>query len=394
MNAHSNLPATVEKIDRAPVSVGGEVRPLIPASFEAAWRFADMISSSGMAPRGMEKPAQLMAAILQGLEVGMTPMAAVQSIAVVNGRPAIYGDGAIALVRASGLCEFVEEEITGEGDKMLAICRAKRKGEKKPVEGRFSVEDAKKASLWSKSGPWTQYPKRMLQMRARGFALRDAFADVLKGMILREEAEDIPQTVTAFAAPDPNAHPVIEHQSQSSTADQRPAGKDEKAGGSSEVGDPPDPDAGEGVDMGAELARLESELEAATTEEAVGELYDGSDIEATLTGTDSGVTLARQVRDRHLERVRAAAKRKPAAQSMDDEEETAPADPKAAFRDRILAAARKVMAEGGHFVDVQNKVWKPCAVERTALGYTPSESNVLKAEVTAIANGQDNEAKG
>ena len=51
---------------------------------------------------------------------------------------------------------------------------------------------AKKASLWTKPGPWQQYPDRMLQMRARGFALRDTFADVLRGLISREEAEDMP----------------------------------------------------------------------------------------------------------------------------------------------------------------------------------------------------------
>ena len=40
--------------------------------------------------------------------------------------------------------------------------------------------------------PWKSYPDRMLQMRARGFALRDAFADVIGGLITSEEAEDYP----------------------------------------------------------------------------------------------------------------------------------------------------------------------------------------------------------
>jgi len=80
---------------------------------------------------------------------------------------------------------------------------AKRKG-RKPVETRFSVEDAKRAGLWGKGGPWTAYPKRMLQMRARGFALRDAFPDVLKGMISVEEAQDYPDE----AKPMPVAKPA------------------------------------------------------------------------------------------------------------------------------------------------------------------------------------------
>jgi hypothetical protein len=52
------------------------------------------------------------------------------------------------------------------------------------------VADAKAAGLWAKGGPWTQYPKRMLAMRARGFALRNAFADVLRGLVTAEEAGD------------------------------------------------------------------------------------------------------------------------------------------------------------------------------------------------------------
>jgi hypothetical protein len=96
----------------------------------------------------------------------------------------------MALVQASPVCEDVEEFFEGQGTpNPVAVCVAKRKG-RTPVTVRFSVEDAKRAGLWAKQGPWTAYPKRMMQMRARGFALRDAFPDVLKGMITAEEAQD------------------------------------------------------------------------------------------------------------------------------------------------------------------------------------------------------------
>jgi hypothetical protein len=75
------------------------------------------------------------------------------------------------------------------------------------VESRFSVEDAKRAGLWGKQGPWTAYPKRMLSMRARGFAIRDCFADVLKGLITAEEAQDYPSdkpTAKVMAMPSKN----------------------------------------------------------------------------------------------------------------------------------------------------------------------------------------------
>jgi hypothetical protein len=76
---------------------------------------------------------------------------------------------------------------------------------------RFSVVDAKRAGLFTKAGPWQTYPRRMLQMRARSFALRDAFPNVLKGLISVEEALDLPAPpdrlpparTTIDAAPEP-----------------------------------------------------------------------------------------------------------------------------------------------------------------------------------------------
>ena len=64
---------------------------------------------------------------------------------------------------------------------------------KSPIIRTFSIAEARKARLLGKSGPWQDYRGRMLQMRARGFALRDGFADVLKGLNIREEVEDIPK---------------------------------------------------------------------------------------------------------------------------------------------------------------------------------------------------------
>jgi hypothetical protein len=56
----------------------------------------------------------------------------------------------------------------------------------------FSVADAKRANLWGKKGPWTQYPARMLKWRARGFNLADNFGEVLKGLKTIDELMDTP----------------------------------------------------------------------------------------------------------------------------------------------------------------------------------------------------------
>lgn len=162
----------------------------VPSSFEEGYRIAKVLAASDLVPRDYKgKPENCLVAMQWGADIGLPGLQALQNIAVINGRPSIWGDAAKALALAHPACEDIEEYIEGEGDKMVAVCVATRKG-KKPVTQRFSVEDAKKAGLWGKQGPWQAYPKRMLQMRARGFALRDAFPDALRGLVLAEEAQD------------------------------------------------------------------------------------------------------------------------------------------------------------------------------------------------------------
>ena len=179
-------------------------RGFAPTNLTEAIQFSDMLASSSMVPKAYQgKPQDILVCVQWGYEMGLAPMQALQNIAVINGKPSVYGDAAMALVQASPVCEDVEEYFE-DTDKpnFVAVCIASRKG-RKPVTVKFSVEDAKRAGLWGKQGPWTAYPKRMMQMRARGFALRDAFPDVLKGMITAEEAQDYPDD----AKPTPVAKP-------------------------------------------------------------------------------------------------------------------------------------------------------------------------------------------
>lgn len=158
-----------------------------PQTFEQALTFCDYLADSDLVPKDFKgKPANCLIAIQWGAELGLKPLQAVQNIAVINGRAALWGDAVIALVRSSPLCEYITETDDGK----TATCRVKRRGEGEEVRT-FSVDDAKAAGLAGKQGPWTQYPKRMRQMRARAFALRDVFPDVLKGMPIAEEIMDI-----------------------------------------------------------------------------------------------------------------------------------------------------------------------------------------------------------
>jgi len=182
--------AITKTASRAPINFGQQGVQL--ASLEDAYRFANAIVASGFAPRGMEKPEAVLVAIQLGAELGLTPMAALQNTAVINGRPAIYGDAALALVRASGLLtSYKEEEIGEPGSDAHGYRVTASRGDQTTVET-FTLADAKRAKLVGKPGPWSEYPKRMLRFRARGYVLRDLFGDVLKGLRTVEEARDIP----------------------------------------------------------------------------------------------------------------------------------------------------------------------------------------------------------
>jgi hypothetical protein len=161
---------------------------LSPQTFEQALTFSNYLAESDLVPKDFKnKPGNCLIAMQWGAELGLKPLQALSNIAVINGRAALWGDAVIALVRSSPLCEYVQESDDGK----TATCRAKRRNEPEQVVT-FSMEDAKTAGLLGKAGPWTQYPKRMRQMRARAFALRDVFPDVLRGMPVAEEVMDTP----------------------------------------------------------------------------------------------------------------------------------------------------------------------------------------------------------
>lgn len=171
-----------------PLKTGNAIKAIIPEDVEQVFRLAQAISKSGLAPSTMKDPEKLLVAIMHGLEVGLPPMQAVQRIAVINGRPAIWGDALPALLWSRNF--KIDEWIDGG----VAHCKVTRPDGTAIVRS-FSDQDAKKAGLLGKPGPWQQYPDRMKQMRARGFACRDGAADALSGLYVAEELVDAPEMV-------------------------------------------------------------------------------------------------------------------------------------------------------------------------------------------------------
>ncbi|MBV6497639.1 MAG: hypothetical protein JFAIHJKO_02789 [Pyrinomonadaceae bacterium] len=175
---------------------------MTPRNLDEAMQFAKIMADSDLVPKDFKgKPGNILVAIQKGLEIGLSPMSALESIAVINGRASLWGDGMLALVQASPVYEWHDES---QSTPQKGVCIIKRKGHPEH-RSEFSLEDAKRAGLLGKPGPWTQYTARMLTLRARAFALRDKFADALKGLPMAEEAMDLParEPITAEVAPTP-----------------------------------------------------------------------------------------------------------------------------------------------------------------------------------------------
>ena len=155
---------------------------------EVQWRLDERKSlalskASAAVPKAFQgKPADILAAWMMADELGISRMSMLRGAYVVNGKPQLSGDLLIAVARSSGVkvSERIEAIKDSEND-IIAICEATLPtGE--VITATFSVADAQRAGLWDKSDPWKKYPQRMLQMRARGFCLRDAIPHKLAGV--------------------------------------------------------------------------------------------------------------------------------------------------------------------------------------------------------------------
>lgn len=200
----------------APLRAGGALHPIVPQSIEDVYRLATMAYRSGMLKplkTGFGDNAQTEDAeatlargtmiIMQGMEIGVPPMQSIQLLAMINGRITAHSEAVPGILWARGF--KIREWFTGKemADDWTAHCELTRPGGDK-IEGSYSVADAKKAGLWDQAptktaygktkpndSAWYRFPKRMLKARALGFAGKDGGADALKGIQIRDEAEDI-----------------------------------------------------------------------------------------------------------------------------------------------------------------------------------------------------------
>jgi hypothetical protein len=194
---------------------------LQPESIDAAREMSKILANSGLVPQAYaNKPDMIFIAGAMGSRLGLDIFAALAGIAVVNGRPTLWGDAQLSVCQARQDWGGMKVDWSGDGDDTTCTVTISRKGVP-DTSASFSIGDAMGAGLWGKAGPWKQYPRRMVEMRARAFALRAAYADALAGFAQREEAEDIKDvTASARVIPEATAAKVRTIPSSSAAVDQ------------------------------------------------------------------------------------------------------------------------------------------------------------------------------
>lgn len=180
-------------VKRLPINIDFE-NGIIPKNYNELLQFSALLHKSGLVPKSLDTLEKVAIAAMMCVELGRPIASGIQDIAVINGKAGIFGDAALAIVRASGLLErFKEwEEGTPYTDDWTFYCEMKRKGMPDPRKGVWSWQDSTRAGF-DKIGPpspWAKYTRRMMQFKARNFPLRDEFGDVLKGMRLSEDNMD------------------------------------------------------------------------------------------------------------------------------------------------------------------------------------------------------------
>lgn len=169
-----------------------------PRTMAEAWKLAETFHASGLLPRGVSSPAAAFTIIATGAELGLSPMASLRSIHVIEGKPVLSAALIAGIVqRRPDLCEgFALVEST----ETIATYETTRRGQA-PVRMSFTLEQAQRAGLTGKDN-WRKYPHAMLRARASAELARAVYPDVVGGLY---DPDEIPGADVQSARREPAA---------------------------------------------------------------------------------------------------------------------------------------------------------------------------------------------
>lgn len=146
-------------------------------SADAAYMVAERLSSSAFVPAQFKgKPVELTAAILAGIEVGLSPMAAMRSFDIIQGQAAPRAITLRAVVQSYGH-EMVLVESTNSRCRM----KGRRKGSEEWQTVTWTTDRARDLGLLGKDN-WKKQPAAMLVARATSELARLIASDAILGI--------------------------------------------------------------------------------------------------------------------------------------------------------------------------------------------------------------------
>lgn len=141
---------------------------------------AEQLVTTGFLPAAVKTPAQAVAIMLTGRELGIPTMHALRSIHIIQGRPCLAAELQLALFhRKAGMSLVLKS--TNESCVMKF-----RHPNGMEHEETFTIEDARRADLLGKDG-WKKYPRAMLRARTISAGLRIAAPEIVAGIYDPEE---------------------------------------------------------------------------------------------------------------------------------------------------------------------------------------------------------------
>ena len=165
------------------------------ASFESAQRMALALVSSNIVPeqyRGKDNIGNAIVALEMAQRIGASPLAVMQNLNIIHGRPSWSSTFIIAALNSCGRFAPVRFQVTGEGDGRSCIAWTTDKTGERLEGPPASIEMAKAEGWVSKNGSkWKTMPELMLRYRAAAFFARIYAPDITLGMQTSEESMDI-----------------------------------------------------------------------------------------------------------------------------------------------------------------------------------------------------------
>ena len=158
--------------------------------------YSKTLATSDLLPDAYRgKPANVLVAIEYGRALALEPMAAIQGITVIKGKPTASASLIAGLVRRAGHTL----RVTGSEKRAEAII-IRTDDPDFEFKSVWTIERASQAGLTGKGGSWKTYPAAMLKARAITEVARDACSEILAGVqYTPEELDDEPAPSAATA---------------------------------------------------------------------------------------------------------------------------------------------------------------------------------------------------